>query len=146
MGKKGPPYKPPDDAQWIVVIDPPYLTVNGQTDYTPLEYWLRALFDDQRAAKYVYEVTKPPNVVVVIVELPSPEELPIPSHIYGEHTLRGGLKKRPWFPHKRAFTTILPYNFERVGHPEDTRSVYARNPNVSFRLTHRYRVSSDDVR
>jgi hypothetical protein len=127
MGKKGPPYKPPDDAQWIVVLKPPHVIQSGgQIDYSPLEYWLRALFGDQRAAKYIFELTKPPDVAV-IVELPSPEELPIPKAIYGEHSLRLGLKRRPWFNHITGLTVVLPYNFENAGHPEDTRSTYTAN-------------------
>ena len=123
MGKRGPPYKLPDDAQWIVVLQPPHtIQQDGQISYIPLEYWLRALFGDQRAARFIFEVLGPPRAAV-IVELPSPEELPIPKAMYGEHNLRNGLKRRPWFTHDTGFTTILPYNFEQVGHPEDTRSM-----------------------
>ena len=128
MGKRGgPPYKPPDDAQFIVVLTPPHLVQsNGQIDYSPLEYWLRALFGDQRAAKYIYEIEKHPDIAV-IVELPSPEELPFPNAAYGEHSLRLGLKRRPWFTHKTGTSVIMPYNFQNVGHPEDTRSKYTGN-------------------
>lgn len=122
MGKKGPPYKPPDDAQWIVVVKPPHVPLNnGHIDYTPLEYWLRAIFGDQRAAKFVYEIPKQPDLAV-IVELPSPHELPIPNAAYGIHYLRQGLKRRPWFVHDSGMTAVLPYNFEHIGHPEDTKS------------------------
>lgn len=122
MGKKGPPYKPPDDAQWIVVLKPPHIVQrDGQIDYSPLEYWLRALFEDQPAAKFIYEIMHPPGTAV-IVELPSPDELTILNAMYGEHNLRQGLKRRPWFDHDTGCATILPYNFTHVGHPEDTRS------------------------
>ena len=122
MGKRGPPYKPPDDAQWIVVLAPPHIIQNdGQIDYSPLEYWLCAIFGDQRVAKFIYELERKPEVAV-IVELPSPEELPFPKAAYGEHSLRLGLKRRPWFNHKTGCAVIFPYNFEHVGHPEDTRS------------------------
>ena len=128
MGKNGPPYKPPDDAQWIVVLKPPHIVQSdGQIDYRPLEYWLRALFEDQQAAKFIYEITKPPDVAV-IVELPSPEDLPIHKAMYGEHNLRQGLKKRPWFSHETGRAVILPYNFRNAGHPENTRSMYTGNP------------------
>lgn len=128
MGKSGPPYKHPDDAQWIVVLKPPHIVQsNGQINYEPLEYWLRALFDDQRAASFIYEITKPPDVNV-IVELPSSEELPIHNAMYGEHDLRQGLKRRPWFNHGTGRSIILPYNFARVGHPEETRSMCTRTP------------------
>ena len=123
MGKKGPPYKPPDDAQFIVVLNPPCeVQRDGQVDYMALEYWLRTLFSDQRAAKFIYEIEKS---VAVIVELPSPEELPFPDAAYGKHSLRLGLKRRPWFLHNTGFTVILPYNFQNLGHPEDTRSTHA---------------------
>ena len=122
MGKKGPPYQPPDDAQWIVVSSPPHITEkSGKIDYSPLEYWLRALFDDQRAATFIYEISPPPDLAV-IVELPSPTDLPIPKGFYGRHDLRLGLKKRPWFVHATGKTDILPYNFQYLGHPESTRS------------------------
>lgn len=127
MVKRGPPYKPPEDAQWIVVLGPPHaIQGNGHIDYSPLEYWLRALFGDQQAARFIFEIEKPPDAAV-IVELPSPDELPVPTAIYGEHSLRLGLKRRPWFNHKTGLAVILPYNFEHVGHPEDTRSTYTRS-------------------
>lgn len=123
MGKKGPPYVPPDDAQWIVVLNPPHIPENsGKINYSPLEYWLRALFDDQRAAKFIYEIQKQPDLIV-IVELPSPTDLPIPTAAYGLHSLRLGLKRRPWFDHRTGEAVILPYNFVWVGHPETTRSM-----------------------
>lgn len=123
MGKRGPPYKQPNDAQFIVVLNPPCEAQgDGQADYMALEYWLRALFSDQRAAKFIYEIEKK---VAVIVELPPPEELPFPDAAYGEHGLRSGLKRRPWFSHNTGSTVIMPYNFENLGHPEDTRSMYA---------------------
>jgi len=128
MVKTGPPYKIPDDAQWIVVLRPPHTKSGGQIDYTPLEYWLRALFEDQKqVAKFIFEIAIPPDSAV-IVELPSPEELPIPDAIYGEHSLRFGLRRRPWFEHATGFTAVLPYNFKNAGHPEDTRSMYTGNP------------------
>jgi hypothetical protein len=122
MGKRGPPYKPPDDAHWIVVLKPPHnVEKPGQIDYSPLQYWLRALFEDQPVAKFIYEIQQPPDLVV-IVELPSPEDLPFPTAAYGIHSLRRGLKRRPWFFHDTGETVILPYNFENVGHPEDVQS------------------------
>ena len=126
MGKKGPPYTPPDDAQFIVVLNPPHIISqkDGLVDYSPLEYWLRAVFSDQRAAKFIYEIERSPDIAV-IVELPSPEDLPIPSEMYGEHNLRLGLKRRPWFNHSNGKTIILPYNFTHIGHPETTRSMYS---------------------
>ena len=123
MGKRGPPYKPPDDAQFIVVLRPPCQPQkDGRANYTALEYWLRAILSDQRAAKFIYEIEKN---VAVIVELPSPEELPFPDAAYGEHSLRLGLKRRPWFSHDTGTAVIMPYNFVNLGHPEDTRSMYS---------------------
>jgi len=117
-------YTPPQDAQWIVVLGPPRIVQrDGEIDYSPLEYWLRALFEDQQASKFIFEIPNPPGLAV-IVELPSPEELPIPKGIYGEHSLRLGLKRRPWFNHDTGTAVILPYNFANAGHPEDTRSTY----------------------
>lgn len=121
MGKKGPPYKHPDDAQWIVVLKPPHIIEGGQIDYEPLAYWLRAIHGDQPAAKFVYEIQGPPDLVV-IVELPAPQELPFPKAAYGQHDLRRGLKRRPWFEYPGE-TVILPYNFEKIGHPEDTKKL-----------------------
>ena len=115
-------YVPPGDAQWIVVLGPPHkVQSDGEIDYSPLEYWLRALFEDKQAAKFIFEIGKPPGSIV-IVELPSPEELHIPKGMYGEHSLRLGIKRRPWFDHATGTAVILPYNFENAGHPEDTRS------------------------
>ena len=145
MGKKGPPYKPPGDAQWIVVLFPPHTIQNdGQIDYTPLEYWLRALLIDQRAAKFIYEIQTEPELVV-IVELPSPEELHFPDAAYGRHSLRHGLKRRPWFAHNTGFTVIMPYNFENLGHPEDTRSTYGDIGSGSTGLTPGFRTAADDM-
>jgi len=122
-------YEPPEDAQWIVVLAPPHIARgNRQIDYSPLEYWLRALFEDQQAAKFIFEIPNSPPGSAAIVELPSPKELPIPKLIYGEHSLRLGLKRRPWFDHPTGFAVILPYNFQNVGHPEDTRSTYVGDP------------------
>ena len=135
MGKRGPPYSPPDDAQFIVILRPPHVVQNdGQIDYTPLEYWLRALFGDQQAAKFIYEIERQPDIAV-IVELPSPDELPFPNVAYGRHSLRQGLKRRPWFTHTSGHTDILPYNFVHVGHPEDTRSMYAATCPIPVGLT-----------
>jgi hypothetical protein len=148
MGKRGPPYKLPDDAQWIVVLKPPHLLQkNGQIDYSPLEYWLRAIFGDQRVAKFIYEIQKSPDLAV-IVELPSPDELPVPNEAYGIHDLRLGLKRRPWFTHDTGRTVILPYNFEHVGHPEETRSMCCSIRTFRFRwVDTRYsRVAPDDIR
>ena len=125
MGKrsKGPPYTAPDDAQWIVVLYPPHiLESNGNINYSPLQYWLRALFDDQPVAKFIYEVQTQPDLVV-IVELPSPNDLDFPAAAYGLHSLRLGLKRRPWFTHPTGLTVILPYNFKYAGHPENTQSM-----------------------
>ena len=119
-------YAIPKDAQWIVVLGPPQVVQrDGQIDYSPLEYWLRALFEDRQAAKFIFEISNPPGSAV-IVELPSPEELHIPEAIYGIHSLRLGLKRRPWFNHPTGSAVILPYNFKYAGHPEDTRSTYVR--------------------
>ena len=138
MGKKGPPYQPPDDAQFIVVLKPPHIVqTDGQIDYTPLEYWLRAIFSDQRAAKFIFEIERRPDLAV-IVELPSPEELPVPNAAYGLHSLRLGLKRRPWFNHDTGFTVILPYNFGNVGHPEDTRSMSAWNRDRLYQVDTRF--------
>ena len=120
-------YTAPKDAQWILVLGPPHIVKSDhQIDYSPLEYWLRALFEDQQAAKFIFGIGNPPGSAV-IVELPSPAELPIPKGIYGEHSLRLGLKKRPWFNHTTGSAVILPYNYANAGHPEDTRSAYVRN-------------------
>lgn len=122
MVRRGPPYDPPDDAQWIVILEPPRITESsGQINYSPLEYWLCAIFGDQPVAKFIYEIQKTPELAV-IVELPSPDDLPIPAAAYGLHSLRLGLRKRPWFNHNSGETVILPYNFKHVGHPENTRS------------------------
>lgn len=130
MGKRGPPYKPPDDAQWIVVINPPHMIQkSGEIDYSPLEYWLCAIFDGQPVAKFIYEIQKQTELAV-IVELPSPEDLPFLPCAYGIHSLRDGLKRRPWFNHSTGKTAILPYNFQSVGHPENTRSM-SRNARPS---------------
>lgn len=146
MGKRGPPYKPPDDAQFIVILKPPHVVQkDGQIDYIPLEYWLRALFSDQRAAKFIYEIERQPDIAV-IVELPSSDELPFPNAAYGRHSLRQGLKRRPWFNHNTGYTDILPYNFEHVGHPEDTRSMCTGTCFVSIRLTPDSRDSADSIR
>ena len=123
LNAMGPPYKPPDDAQFIVVLKPPCeVRKDGEVNYKGLEYWLRALFNDQRAAKFIYEIEKN---AAVIVELPSPEELLFPSAAYGEHSLRLGIKRQPWFSHDTGLAVIMPYNFENLGHPRDTQSVYA---------------------
>ena len=128
MGKSGPPYKHPDDAQWIVVLRPPHTVQSDRSnDYRPLEYWLRALFGDQRAAMLIFEIANVPDTAVV-VELPSAGDLPIPDIIYGEHSLRLGLKRRPYFNHATGTAVILPYNFKNVGHPEDTQSTFVGIP------------------
>ena len=144
MGKKGPPYKQPDDAQWIVVLKPPHvIETGGKINYQPLEYWLSAILGDQRAAKFIYEIQGPPYLVV-IVELPSPDDLRFPRTAYGLHNLRAGLKRRPWFSHDTGNTVIFPYNFEQLGHPEDTRSAHS-NILTFIRLTPDSRDTPGDL-